>query len=229
VTALRLVTPDGTVIGCSATEEPEIFNAARVGLGALGVISQVTLRCQPGFNLRSRSQVLHLDEALSRFDRDAAANQYCEMSWWPGRNRARIITANRTDEPADGAAVDRNYRWWHRRRLWAPLMEYSFGREEAGPALRRANELSSARRTGPLFPIEVSVTAGDDIPLSPAEGRPSVYIAGVAGLGGRPQWGTPHGLNRAALRALYPRWDEWEAVRDRLDPHRRLAQRSGQG
>jgi hypothetical protein len=73
------------------------------------------------------------------------------------------------------------------------------------------------------------VTAGDDIPLSPAEGRPSIYVAGVAGLGGRPQWGSPHGLTTAALRALYPRWDEWQAVRDRLDPDRRIIQTSGQG
>ncbi len=229
VLALRLVAPDGTVISCSATEEAEIFDAARVGLGALGVISLVTLRCRPGFNLRSQSRSLDLETALAGIDGFAGGNEYFELSWWPGRSRARVITANRTREPADGGAVDRNYRWWHRRRLWAPVMEYSFGREEAAPALQRAVELTGGPRSRALFPIEVSVTAGDDIPLSPAEGRASLYIAGVAGLGGRPQWGTPHGLNRAGLRARYPRWDEWEAARERLDPHRRLVQRSGQG
>jgi L-gulonolactone oxidase len=229
VTGLRLVAPDGTVIDCSATEEPEIFNAARAGRGALGIISTVTLRCRPGFNVRRQAMTLDLDEALARFDEYAGGSDYFELSWFPGRNKARIVTACRTEEPADGHAVDRCYRWWNRRRVWAPLVEYSFARDEAAVALRRAMELTASRKGAPLFPIEVSVTAGDDIPLSPAEGRPSVYIAGVLGLDGRPQWGSPHGLNEAALRARYPRWDEWQAVRERLDPDRRLVQTSGQG
>ncbi|MDQ6613191.1 MAG: hypothetical protein M3083_00095, partial [Actinomycetota bacterium] len=90
-------------------------------------------------------------------------------------------------------------------------------------------ELSARRRTAPLFPIEVSVTAGDNILLSPAQGRPSVYIGGIAGLDGRPQWGSAHGLSAASLRARYPRWDDWQAVRDRIDPDRRFAQTRGQG
>jgi L-gulono-1,4-lactone dehydrogenase len=140
-----------------------------------------------------------------------------------------VVTANRTDEPADGGAVDRSYRWWNRRRIWPPQVEYSITRDEAASALRRARELSAVSRTALPFPIEVSVSAADDIPLSPSEGRPSVYIAGVAGLGGRPQWGSAHGLSTTALQSLYPRWDEWQAVRDRLDPDRRFAQRRGQG
>ncbi len=229
VTGLRLVIADGTVIDCSASEEPEIFDAARAGLGALGVISTVTLRCQPGFNLRTATTVVALDQALDRFDADVEAHDYFELSWRPGRSRARVVTADRTAEAADGGAVDRSYRWWNRRRPWAPVMEYAFGRDVAAPALRRAQSLTGVSHLGAPFPIEVSVGAGDDLPLSPASGRSSVYIAGVAGLGGRPSWGTPHGLNAAALRALYPRWDEWQAVRDRLDPDRRLLQRSGQG
>jgi FAD/FMN-containing dehydrogenase len=229
VTGLRLITFDGIVISCSATEEPDIFDAARVGRGALGVISTVTLRCVPGFNLRTRMTSLDVNEALDRFDEYAGAHDHFELSWLPGRRKARVVTANRTDEPADGAAVDRSYRWWSRRRIWPPVIEYSIPRSDSGPALRRARGLSAGSGMAPLFPIEVSTTAADDIPLSPAQGRASIYIAGVAGLGGRPQWGTPHGLNPAALRGLYPRWDEWQAVRDRLDPNRRFAQSSGQG
>jgi FAD/FMN-containing dehydrogenase len=229
VTALRLITPGGTVISCSATEEPEIFNAARVGLGAVGVISTVTLRCQPGFNVRATVASVDLDQALAGVDAYAEGHDYFELSWRPGRSRARVVTADRTDERPDGGAVDRGYRWFHRRRPWAPMFEYSFTRTASGPALQRARELSGRGGNASLFPIEVSVSAGDDIPLSPAEGRPSLYIAGLAGLGGRPQWGTAHGMTPARLRELYPRWDEWQAVRDRLDPDRRLVQSSGQG
>ncbi len=229
VTAMRLVTPSGAIVNCSAEEEPEIFDAARVGLGALGVISTITLRCQRGFNLRSEVTSLGLDEALAAFDAYADGHEYFEMSWLPGRDRARVVTADRTDEPADGGAVDRGYRWFNRRRIWPAKVAYAFARPASGPALQRARELSAGSRVAPLFPIEVSVSAGDDIALSPAYGQPSVYIAGVAGLAGRPEWGSAHGLGPDALRALYPRWDEWQAVRDRLDPTRRFAQSRGQG
>ncbi|MDQ6615715.1 MAG: FAD-binding protein, partial [Actinomycetota bacterium] len=138
VTALRLITPAGTVISCSATEDREIFDAARVGLGQLGVISTVTMRCEPGFNVRTAAASLDLGEALDRFAAYADGNNYFTLSWLPGRDRARVVTANRTDEPADGGAVDRGYRWFNRRRVWPPQFEYAVGRDESGPALRRA-------------------------------------------------------------------------------------------
>ena len=47
VRALELVTADGSVLTCSATENPELFTAARVSLGTLGIIATVTLQCVP--------------------------------------------------------------------------------------------------------------------------------------------------------------------------------------
>jgi FAD/FMN-containing dehydrogenase len=228
VTAMRLVTPDGSVIACSADTEPEVFDAARVGLGALGVISTITLRCRPGFNLRVVTETVDIDRALAEFDTVADAHDHVELEWAAGRDTAKVTTADRTEAPADGGAVDRGYRWFIRRRKRRPLVEYSWARQAAGPALRQAQEETAGRRRGPHFPIVVSLTAGDDIPLSPAQGRPSVYIAGVAGLdGGRPQWGS--GVRPDEVAAQYPRFGDWEAVRDRLDPQRRFAQTNGQG
>lgn len=229
VTGMRLVTPSGEVVDCSAAEEPEIFDAARIGLGALGVISTVTVRVEPGFNLRSAVSSVPLEEAVDRIDAYADGNDYVELSWLPGRERARVMTANRTHDRPDGKAVDRCYRWWNRRRLPAPRLSYAFAGQDSGRALTRARELSAGQRNALPFPIEVSVTAADDLPLSPTQGQPSLFIAGVAGLDGRPQWGGPHGASDASLRAWYPRWDEWQTVRDRLDPQRCFAHNSGHG
>ncbi|HEX3426469.1 MAG TPA: D-arabinono-1,4-lactone oxidase [Acidimicrobiales bacterium] len=229
VTGMRLVTPGGEVVVCSAAEEPEIFDAARIGLGALGVISTVTVLVELGFNLRSAASSVPLDEAIDRFDAYADGNDYVELSWLPGRDRARVMTANRSDDRPDAKAVDRCYRWWNRRRLPAPRLSYAFARHDSGRALTRARELSAGQRSALPFPIEVSVTAGDDLPLSPTQGQPSLFIAGVAGLDGRPEWGGPHGASEASLRARYPRWDEWQAVRERLDPQRCFAHNSGHG
>ena len=86
------------------------------------------------------------------------------------------------------------------------------------------------------FPVEVRVAAADDIPLSTASGRDSAYVAvhvparsdpgpyfdrleAIAGdVGGRPHWGKLHTLDAVALAERYPRFGEFTALRDRLDP-----------
>src|SRR5262249_5874686 len=55
VEAVEIVTGTGQVLRCSATENPALFEAARVGVGAVGVITEVTLRCVDAF-------ILHADE-----------------------------------------------------------------------------------------------------------------------------------------------------------------------
>jgi len=87
VTALELVQADGTVVSCSENERPELFAAARVSLGALGVIATVTLRCVPAFRLVADERPMPLDEVVSRFDEFASGNQHFEFYWFPyGRN-----------------------------------------------------------------------------------------------------------------------------------------------
>ena len=54
VAALTLVLADGSTLYCSEQDDPELLRAARVGLGALGVVAEVTLRCVPAFRLRAR-------------------------------------------------------------------------------------------------------------------------------------------------------------------------------
>src|SRR5437764_884339 len=68
VVGLELVTGDGSVLRCSADEEPDLFACARVGLGALGVLSTVTLQCVPAFNLHAVEEPLRLDHVLENLD-----------------------------------------------------------------------------------------------------------------------------------------------------------------
>ncbi len=65
VRELTLVLADGSTLVCSAEQEPEVFRAARVGLGALGVIAEVTLRCVPAFTLRGIDAPAPLEEILA--------------------------------------------------------------------------------------------------------------------------------------------------------------------
>jgi L-gulono-1,4-lactone dehydrogenase len=100
VAGLSLVLGDGRVLRCSPEQDPEAFESARVGLGALGVISTVTLRCEPAFNLRSVQRPRDVDEVLEAFDELAAANEHFELFWFPHTRVAQTIRNNRTDEPA---------------------------------------------------------------------------------------------------------------------------------
>jgi L-gulonolactone oxidase len=89
-------------MSCSPDHDPETFKAAQVGLGALGVLSTVTLKCVPAFNIRSVQEPQLVDELLDRFDELCARNDHFEFFWWPHTEWAQAITNSRTQEPVTG-------------------------------------------------------------------------------------------------------------------------------
>ncbi len=58
VVGLKLVTPGKGTISLSRDENPELFNLARVGLGALGIVSEVTLQLAPAHQLLEHTFVM---------------------------------------------------------------------------------------------------------------------------------------------------------------------------
>ena len=100
VAALELVLANGETTRCSADERPDLFHAARVGLGALGVISTVTLRCVPAFVLHARETPARLDRVLEEFDHLTAVEDHVEFHWFPHSDNVILKRNNRTDEPA---------------------------------------------------------------------------------------------------------------------------------
>ena len=117
-------------------------------------------------------------------------------------------------------------------------MEYALPREHAVEAMRAAREI--LERHPVSFPIELRFSAGDDALLSPAHARESAYVAvhvfegmsfeapfreveAVMGeWGGRPHWGKRSFLSAAELAPRYPRWADFAAIRERLDPDGRF-------
>jgi len=95
IAALELVLADGTVVTCSADERPDLFSAARVGLGALGVITTVTLQCEPSFLLSAQERPEPLEEVLEGFDRFADENDHFEFYWFPYGKNALVKRNNR--------------------------------------------------------------------------------------------------------------------------------------
>ncbi len=285
VRALELVLPDGSRLRCSADENPDVFAAARIGLGALGVLDTVTLQAEPAFALRAEEGPARLGELLEGFDEFMTSTDHVEFYWFP--HTSRCLTKRNTRLPLDAGlaplprwravwedevlsnavfagivaagrrrptAIPRlaafasgglGARTWtdishrvfvSRRRVRFLEMEYAVPRAEAPAILTELHRIAKAGEFRAAFPVEVRVAAADDITLSTASGRDTAYIAvhvpartdpgawfaaleSMAGsVGGRPHWGKLHGLDAAALRTRYPRFDEFTALRARLDP-----------
>ena len=102
VAGLELVLADGSVVSCSADENPDLFSAARVSVGALGVLSTVTLQCVPAFTLAADERPMALDEVLAWFGEFVAGNDHFEFYWFPYGKNALVKRNNRvngTDAP----------------------------------------------------------------------------------------------------------------------------------
>ncbi|CAN5689697.1 L-gulono-1,4-lactone dehydrogenase [soil metagenome] len=287
IVGLRLVTADGTVLDCSAEEHPDVLDVARVGLGALGVLSTVTLQCVPAFNLHAVEEAEPVDDVLANLDERVEANDHFELYWVPHTRWALTKTNRRT---TDEARPRSRWQEWRSDVLlgnvafgtlcrvgrWRPSliprlakaipsvgrqewidrsdkvfasprmvrfyeMEYAVPREVLAEALNRVRALVDQLGVPISFPVEVRVVRGDDIPLSTAHGRDTGYLAvhvyrgtpydqyftGVERImdsyGGRPHWGKMHFQSAETLAPRYPRWAEFQALRDRLDPDRRFA------
>ncbi|MGV9558167.1 D-arabinono-1,4-lactone oxidase [Streptomyces sp. NPDC003401] len=287
IRGLELVTADGSVLTCSPKENPDVFAAARIGLGALGVVTAITFAVEPVFLLTAREEPMPFDKVLADFDELWAENEHFEFYWFPHTGNTNTKRNNRSAGPPRpvgrlagwfedeflsngvfqaaqwvGRAVPatvpaiagvssralsaRSYTdipykvFTSPRRVRFVEMEYAVPREAVTGALR---ELRAMIERSPLrigFPVEVRTAPADDITLSTASGRDSAYIAVHMAKGspyrgyftaaeriftaheGRPHWGKIHTRDAEYLAAAYPRFAEFTALRDRLDPDRRF-------
>ena len=243
IAGLRLVTGDGELLACSRDAEPEVFDLARVALGALGILTELTLSLVPAYRLHERVSRVPVDEALARFDAWADAHRHCEFFWLPGKDVCEVKRIDPTDAAPD-PLPDRPYeRIDHSDRVLPSLrelrfveMEYAVPAERGLACFRELRDLMQARHPEVQWPVEVRCVAADDVPLSPACGRETMTISVHQGNElpwraffadaevvlrnhvGRPHWGKWHGQDASTLRDLYPRWDDFLALRERLDP-----------
>ena len=82
---------------------------ARVGLGVLGVVTQVTLQCEPLFKLRAVEEPKPWDEFLAEWDGILDANDHVDCYWFPHTDTCTVKTSNRTDDPI---RTRRGYKKW---------------------------------------------------------------------------------------------------------------------
>jgi FAD/FMN-containing dehydrogenase len=243
VSALRLVLASGELVECSAEREPDLFAAARVSFGALGVVTAARLRLLPAYRLHERIERGGLAACLERLEEEIASNRHFEFFWYPQRDFVEAKRLNPTAaEPGDVADPKRERIGWSARILPSVRelefneMEYSVP-AESGPACFRAVEARMrARWPAVEWPVEYRTLRRDDAWLSTAHGRETVTIsihqdarlpfrelfadleAVFAEHAGRPHWGKVHTRRAEDLAALYPRFEDFRRLRRRLDP-----------
>ena len=108
IVGLELVTADGEVVECSPTVQPDLWSAARIGLGAFGVLTKVSLRCVPLFAIRAEEGPMPLDDLLSGFDELASTYDHFEAYWFP-HTRATLVKKNTRLHLSEG--LDRLAAW----------------------------------------------------------------------------------------------------------------------
>jgi L-gulonolactone oxidase len=283
VESATVVTGTGQILRLDSSSD--WFPAVRLGLGALGVLVEVTLRCVDAFTLLADERPMPLAEVLARLDDEIAGNEHAEFYWYPYTDRTQLKRSNRV--PASDRPLTR-FRGWldddflantlfqggcrfgqaipavvptlsavaariltartytgrsdrvfcTPRRVRFTEMEYEVPRAAMPEVLAALPGIIDGLPFKVQFPVEVRFTGPDDVWLSHGYGRESAYIAvhQFAGspyepyfraveavcepLGGRPHWGKLHYRNADSLRTVYPRFDEFLAVREKLDPAR---------
>ena len=102
----RLVTADGSIVECDAHRETEIFQAARVGLGMLGVMERVELAVVPAFRLRETLRRAPLAEILEQWDDLAATHRHVEFFVFPYADHALLKILDVVDSGDDPTPTD---------------------------------------------------------------------------------------------------------------------------
>lgn len=98
VEGMELVLADGSIRHLAASTHPELLRAARVGIGALGAIASVTLRCVPAFALRRVDTPEPREEVLDSFQQRADAHDHFELFTFPYADSALVLERNRVEE-----------------------------------------------------------------------------------------------------------------------------------
>ncbi len=107
VTGLTLVTGDGSFLHCSNDNAPDIFKAAQVSLGALGIITSLTLLVVPSYRLSIELKKSTLAHTLADLEHLKSANRHFEFYWIPHTDTVQLRLTNQSTEPAQGHTFSR--------------------------------------------------------------------------------------------------------------------------
>ena len=101
VVQIRFVNGKGEIRQCSATENASLFKAAQVSLGALGIITEITLQCVPAYRLALQNLREPLEQVLQELPQRYRDNRNFEFYWFPYTDKAWTKSSNIVSDQAD--------------------------------------------------------------------------------------------------------------------------------
>ncbi len=112
VRGLELVTGTGELVRATSDEHPDVLDVARLGLGALGILTTVTLAVEPLLLLRAHERPVSWDEAMGTLDELVATHDHVDAYWFPHTDRMQVKTDDRLAYPVEQAEPLPRWRAW---------------------------------------------------------------------------------------------------------------------
>lgn len=284
VTGLTLVTASGEVLKCSATENKDVFDAARCNIGSLGIITDITMQMRDSYYLKERSEMLPIEDAFEKMEKLRLEKRHFEAYGLPHANHMLLIEFEEVSKEESDAkqgeavsgdayetfrtladvidmmpflrgavmsiaprtvGVEERYGQWNHifgnvRDMRFNEMEYTVPAEDGLACFREVLNTIKEKDIDIIFPIEYRYVGEDDVWLSQFYQRAGAsisvhnfhdkpympYFAEMEAIfdryQGRPHWGKVHTKTEQEFAALYPQWEAFKEVRERLDPNRRF-------
>ena len=155
VTGLKLATVSGEILDCSAEKNPQIFQAARTSIGALGIASEITLQNLPSYDLTEVNKVEKMEDVFAEMDARCKAHRHFECFPIP-YSRLCVTVATDIARPGDTAVGEddpqalNSFRSVFEAVSWVPLV----GEDIYEMALNTAlGETEDVIRTGPAYQV----------------------------------------------------------------------------
>ncbi|RZG47526.1 D-arabinono-1,4-lactone oxidase [Acinetobacter wuhouensis] len=281
VEAFELLTASGEILRCNRHENVDIFNAGRVSLGTLGILTKITMQNKPRYKLKEHVKLCDVQDFMQNIAQWKNEHRHIECFAFSHASKLMLKTLDISEEeiqprknafPSEDTLLTvcceltktfpslnpklqkllgvfiqpTTFVDWSSKIFPTPRntkfneMEYQVPVELGVDCLQEVLAKMKQSKQQTFFPIEFRFVKGDDIWLSPFYRRDSIsisihqYIKQEPQLlfneiepilqryQGRPHWGKMHSMTTAQLRAMYPMWDQFQQIREYLDPERKF-------
>jgi len=121
IRSFKIISASGELLFCDPQHNSEVFHCGRVSLGALGVITEVTLNVVPAFNLRAVEQPMRISHVLDNFPQLITDNDFFEFYWVPHTKWALTKANNVSTDVIDSPG---RFATWYNKMF---MENYAFG------------------------------------------------------------------------------------------------------
>lgn len=244
VVGARLVCATGELKEVTEQSDPKLWQATRLNLGALGVVTELTLQLREAYRLQERSWALRADELTEAILEYPAKTRHFEFFYYPQKQQAQAKSLTETNTPAHYPLGEEGARcaWSHEvlanhRPHPHTEMEYSIPAAQGAQCFHEVRRLLEKDFPQVQWPVEVRTLAADEVWLSPAYRRDTITIsvhqdvredetdyyraceAIFRSFDGRPHWGKVNYLTGEDFVKCYPQWQPWWQAQQQVDPN----------